>query len=164
METEFRPTLSKIIEAVFSYLSIFIHDAEILDAFAGSGRFGIKALKNEASFVTFVEYNKKYYHDLKKDLNKLFESRKFEVVKNDFFKTSFSKQYDLIFLDPPYGKYVLNDCINYILDKEIIKENGVIVYEHSSKEKIKLINSDLEIWDNKKYGDTSVLYLYYPYQ
>ena len=54
-----RPTKDRIREALFSIIGEFIYDAIVLDAFAGSGAFGIEALSRGAKRVVFIDEDKR---------------------------------------------------------------------------------------------------------
>lgn len=43
-------------------------------------------------------------------------------------------RYDIVFLDPPYGSEakVLFDCCNQLQQQKLIKENGLIYFEHNT--------------------------------
>ena len=61
-----------------------------------------------------------------------------------------SKNYDIIFADPPYGLYDMNIFVENALKK--LNEGGILILESSSKE-------TLEGFDKiAKFGDTNLLY------
>ena len=53
-----RPMMSKVREAIFNSIQFLIDDKDVLDLYAGSGSLGIEALSRGAKFVTFVEKSK----------------------------------------------------------------------------------------------------------
>ncbi len=53
--TDTRPTADRVREALFSILGERVHDARVLDLFAGSGALGIEALSRGAAEATFVD-------------------------------------------------------------------------------------------------------------
>src|SRR5688500_13171182 len=53
--TDTRPTADRVREALFSILADRVHDARVLDLFAGSGALGIEALSRGAAEATFVD-------------------------------------------------------------------------------------------------------------
>ena len=48
-----RPTLDRVKEAMFSILLPWIHDATVVDVFAGNGSLGIEALSRGAKYAYF---------------------------------------------------------------------------------------------------------------
>ncbi|MFO7659306.1 MAG: RsmD family RNA methyltransferase, partial [Candidatus Cloacimonadaceae bacterium] len=47
-----------------------------------------------------------------------------------------TEQWDVIFLDPPYNKNMVNDTIKLIKDKDLLAPDGIIIVEHHPQEKI----------------------------
>ena len=74
-----RPMMSKVREAIFNSIQFLIDDKDVLDLYAGSGSLGIEALSRGAKFVTFVEKSKECIEILNKNL------KEFE---NNFIVTS----------------------------------------------------------------------------
>ena len=66
-----RPMMSKVREAIFNSLQFLIEDKEVLDLYAGSGSLGIEAISRGAKFVTFVEKSKECIDVLNKNLKEL---------------------------------------------------------------------------------------------
>ena len=56
-----RPTTNKTKETIFSWLKNDLKNSNCLDMFAGTGSLGIEAISRGASFVYFIEKNKKMY-------------------------------------------------------------------------------------------------------
>ena len=103
-----RPTTDRIKETLFNMLQPEIPGCRFLDLFGGSGAIGIEALSRGADFAAFAENNKKAYECILANLafTRLADrSRVFfmdalgalRVMEED-------GPFDLIFLDPPYGR------------------------------------------------------------
>ena len=43
-------------------------------------------------------------------------------------------KYDIIFIDPPYGKIKIKDVIDNILKYDILNDNGVLVCEYEDED------------------------------
>lgn len=153
-----RPTLQKTKEAIFSMLYQEVEDAVVLDLFAGSGSLGIEALSNGSSFVTFVEHDNKAYHMIKANLQKLKGAHNYEVIKSDYevFLTGVNRQYDLIFLDPPFKLEIINDLLRLLIDKAIISKKGIIVCEVPIKQTVLEQYQDFYLYKDKKYGQSAI--------
>jgi len=67
---------------------------------------------------------------------------------------------DLIFADPPYNikdeKYY--EIINIIFKNKILKNDGLLIIEHSSKTRI---NQHNFFFENRKYGDSNFSFYKY---
>ncbi len=103
---ELRPTPDRVRETLFNWLQYDVMGLNCLDAFAGSGALGFEALSRGAGSVTAVEQNLSLIKQLQLNAATLDASNMhvihgaFERVVNDLS----GKAFDLIFLDPPFGK------------------------------------------------------------
>ncbi len=66
-----RPTPDRIRETLFNWLQGYIHGANCLDLFAGSGILGLEALSRGATQVDFVEMNQAAAKQLESNLDLL---------------------------------------------------------------------------------------------
>ena len=84
----------------------------------------------------------------------------YNIYKGDFFKTakSLNKQYDLIVFDPPYNLYSTKDILDITRECNLLKENGIILFEEFYKTEF-IENSAFIIYDERKYGDTIIRFL-----
>lgn len=134
-----RPTMDKVKEGIFNSL----HEVSGigLDLFAGSGALGIEALSRGMEKVIFVDQNFKAIKIIKANLQHLNISDQAEVYKNNADRAlkALSKramQFDVIFLDPPYDKGLIDGALDGIIKFNLLKENGIIVCEFNHKEEI----------------------------
>ena len=153
-----RPTMDRVKESLFAMIQSKLKESKVLDLFAGSGNLGLESLSNGASFVTFVDKNKKAIEKVKQNINELNITEKYELVTSDFmnFLKNQTKKYDLIFLDPPYKANLLEKAISLILENNLLEEDGIIICEY---ENLKLEISDLIVWKERKYG-TKIITIY----
>ena len=135
-----RPTMDKVKEGIFNSL----HEVSGigLDLFAGSGALGIEALSRGMEKVIFVDQNFKAIKIIKANLQHLNIDEQAEVYKNNADRAlkALSKreiQFDVIFLDPPYDKGLIDEALDGIIKFNLLKENGIIVCEFKHHEKIK---------------------------
>ena len=99
-----RPTGDRIRETLFNWLAPYIRDARCLDLFAGTGALGIEALSRGADNVVFVEKHVSLARQIETTLDELDENRG-QVLVSDAraFLTRPPGQFDIVFLDPPFG-------------------------------------------------------------
>ena len=133
-----------------------IYSSSILDLFSGTGSFGIECLSREASKITFVENHKDAIKILKKNLEKLNCEKKYKIIENDCFtylslKENTKEKFDIIFIDPPYKEKKINELIINIIQKKILKLNGIMIIHRHKKDEIE-ITSKLKIFENRIYG------------
>lgn len=132
-----RPTLDRIKENIFNILQFNIEKKACLDLFCGSGALGLECLSRGANFVDFVDNDERSIYLLKKFLLKIKEKNYalhnedyYDALKN--FKKS-SMQFDIIFIDPPYMTDLATKAIGKILKFNLLRESGLIVWEHLAK-------------------------------
>lgn len=150
-----RPSTDKVRAAIFSILGNRVINANILDLFAGSGALGLEALSRGAEKCTFVDLNVKTIIENTEFVDK----SRIIIKKADTFRILKKSEeiYDLIFADPPYGQY---DSDNFFkgLNKTLLADNGIIIYEESAKAKMKKKIGYYECFDARKYGDTNIYF------
>ena len=84
------------------------------------------------------------------------------MLNTDCFKYFVSSEklnenYDIIFLDPPYKEKKINLLIEKILEKKILKKNGLIIIHRHKKDDIDLTNK-LRIIDTRFYGISKIIF------
>ena len=132
-----RPTTDYIREVIFSVLGD-ISSLTVLDLYAGSGSLGLEALSRGAEFTYFIEFSERSIRTIIRNIEKLrcTENCKINRKKVSAFLKICPKQFDLILMDPPYDKNLVNKTINLIMEYELLKPKGRIVIEHSVHEKL----------------------------
>lgn len=110
-----RPTPDRVRETLFNWLGQDLSGLRCLDLFAGSGILGFEAASRGADEVVLVERDAKAMSALKSHLAAL-QLPQVRVVSGDALKFASQPEFDLIFLDPPYGKGWL-DKIEPLLPK-----------------------------------------------
>ncbi len=131
MET--RPTTDRIKETLFNMLAPYLYDSVFLDLFAGSGGIGIEALSRGAMEAVFVEKNPKAMQCIKENLERTHLKRKGMTMSVDvltaLYKLEGEKQFDYIFMDPPYGQDLERKVLSYLSGSELLSFDGVIIVE-----------------------------------
>ena len=131
-----RPTTDRVKEAVFSVIQFETEGRDFLDLFAGSGQMGIEALSRGANSAVFVDSAKKSIETVKRNLNTTKLADRARVAQMDWqsFLAINSQQFDIAFLDPPYGKGILQSAMQQL--PAHIKKTGVILAENPLNEEI----------------------------
>lgn len=128
-----RPTMDKVREALMSALGNEIAGRVVLDLFAGSGALGIESLSRGAEKCYFVDNNQTAVNVIKNNIKKLSVSEETHIYKlsyKDFLDNNQDKKFSLVFLDPPYKqKEVYSIIVEYLLSKEMLSEDAIIVME-----------------------------------
>jgi 16S rRNA (guanine(966)-N(2))-methyltransferase RsmD len=131
-----RPTTDRVRENVFNVLFglVEIQGARVLDLFAGCGAYGLECYSRGAKEVIFNDVDKKAVEVIKKNCKSVgCES----LVLNLDFKNALEKlggkQFDIIFLDPPYESDFAVKSVEIIMKQNMLSDTGIIVIE-SEKE------------------------------
>lgn len=149
-----RPTLTRIKESLFSIISDRIDGSVVLDLFAGSGALGIECISRGAVKTYLVDSNSDAIKVLKKNTERM---ANFEILQKDYLQAlkffTGKTKFDLIFLDPPYMSDYGEKAIDYVLSNNLLKKDGLIIFEHTSKKCLPSDNDLFIITRSKKYGD-----------
>ena len=129
-----KPTMDKVRAAVFNALGDSVKNAKVLDLFAGSGSYGFEALSRGAMEVTFVDSSYEAIKVIKKNAFNLNRDN-VEILNYDVlaYLNQNSKEFDIIFADPPYKLDVYEELVKTLIERKIISDGGIIVLE-SEKE------------------------------
>ena len=160
-----RPTTDKIKENLFNMIDCY--DCKVLDLFGGTGGLGIEALSRGASHVTFIDGSNNAIKVIKSNIEKCkINSTEYSLFRNDFKRALkiFGKKdekFDIIFLDPPYDKGLIDDALNNIFDNQLCNDGALIICEKSNIEQITVSNENIEVIKEKQYGITDIIIFEY---
>jgi 16S rRNA (guanine966-N2)-methyltransferase len=132
-----RPTSDFNREMIFSTYQDF-EDKRVLDLFAGTGAFGLEAISRGAAWVDFVEFASPAIATLISNIELIGCQNDCHVYRKKVqsFIKSANQSYDVIFLDPPYDKNLINPTLQSLYESGILADDAVIIAERSRKEKI----------------------------
>lgn len=160
-----RPTTDKVKEAVFQVMGPFFPGGNCLDLFAGSGSLGIEAISRGMEFAIFVDKDSKAINTIHENINLLKLTEQTEVYKTDAFRAIHAAakrglQFNLILVDPPYGKVNYANVINEVIKFDLLHENGIIYCEHVITETMPVLPKGLIIKKHENYGGTIGITIY----
>lgn len=153
----FRPTSSKVREAVFDILRDKALGTVFLDLYAGTGAIGIEALSRGAVRAVFVEEDLVRADAIKETLCRIgFKDALVARERAVNFIKKIHEAFDIIFLDPPYASEELEQVLPLLGEGGVLKDEGIVVAEHSSKKILPSEIGSLKLKKIYKYGDTSL--------
>lgn len=167
-----RPTSGRLRESLFNICQGYIEDSLLLDLFAGSGAIGFEALSRGAKSVTFVDSAKEALRCIEETAQKLQVQRQIEIAFGDVFEQlqrleKKNKQYDIIYVDPPYDAYKIIDkkqisfstlILKMIDEGSLLKDNGTLFIEDSLDAKPEDIQlTTLTLKSSRKLGRSCLL-------
>lgn len=131
-----RPTTDFARENIFNVIEniIDLDGVDALDLFAGTGAVSYELLSRGCASVTAVEKASTQYNFIVK-VKGLLGDENLKIVRGDVFRfiSTCRHKFDFIFLDPPYDLERFGELPELIFKSAILKENTVIVLEHSAK-------------------------------
>lgn len=136
MET--RPTSARLKKSLFDVLSSELHEARVLDLYAGAGALGIEALSRGAQAAVFVERARRAADAIRRNLETLSLESRASVMAMDvrlaLGKLRGSEEcFDVVFADPPYRSSDLESILTACGEAELVSAEGVVAVEHHHK-------------------------------
>ena len=173
-DKKIRPLKDMVRESIFNFLthsnkiSFQLKKSNVLDLYSGTGSFGLECLSREASKVAFADNEKEAIKILKKNIEKLkvknstkiFSADVYDIINKhnkNFFGWIPDLKFDLIFCDPPFKEININNLIELIIKKNLLKKNGIIILHRHKNTKEKLTNY-FKIIDNRIYGLSKITF------
>ena len=156
-----RPTADRAREALFSIIGSEVKGASVLDLYAGTGALGLEALSRGAESALFVDLHNEPLGLIGKNIELCGFSERSRVVRRDLTKGLFflaemapAMGYDLIFIDPPYGKGLAAKALADLGSSALLAEEGLVVAEEESGSDFADAYQSLQLVDRRRYGDT----------
>lgn len=161
-----RPTADRARELLFDILAHgrfaeqdVCLDAMVLDAFAGTGAFGLEALSRGARHASFIENNRVARAILQQNIAALGETAHSAILTADATRPPRATgACNLVFLDPPYGENLAAPALKALTQSRWIAKDALVIAEIAAKE-------DLEDQDNfarldeRRYGAAKFVFL-----
>ncbi|AVW92320.1 16S rRNA (guanine(966)-N(2))-methyltransferase RsmD [Celeribacter baekdonensis] len=155
-----RPTTDRVRESLFNVLMGGKYDdpiieARVLDLFAGTGALGLEALSRGAEHVTFVDDGRKAQSLVTQNIALCKATDCTTLMRMDATRLPANPDapYDLIFLDPPYGKALGETAMAAALTGGWLTPRALIVWEDSADI---IVPEALNLLDTRRYGETKI--------
>lgn len=125
-----RPTADRVRETLFNWLQGQVEGRRCLDLFAGSGALGFEAASRGAVEVVMVEAAPRVAEALHTNAE-LLEARtvRVEARRAETFLRSPPQGFDLVFLDPPFGKGLLSPTLHALAENGWLNPDARIYIE-----------------------------------
>lgn len=130
-----RPTSDRVKETLFNWLQFEIPGATCLDVFAGSGALSFEAISRGAKQATLLELNKQNAQQLQQNLKALAVSNaRVEQVDSLLWLSKPCEQtYDLVFLDPPFHKELMQTAIDLLFENGYLNDQAWLYLEQEKQ-------------------------------
>ena len=134
-----RPTTDRIKETLFNMLQSDIAGCRFLDLYSGSGAIGIEALSRGAKEAVLVENARQAIAVIKDNLTFTKLSPKAVVMEQDVL-SAINGVFDIIFMDPPYGKDYEYDVLLALSHSDIVDRYTIVIIEEALNVPLDYIN------------------------
>ncbi len=153
-----RPAMDRMRESMFSILGN-LYGVSFLDLFSGSGIVGIEAASRGASPVCFVEMDRIKKKVLSENVRIVEKSvTEIFIMPAERFISSTRQKFDIVFLDPPFPLKKKQQLVEMVYERDILKEDGLLMIHHPSEETWPEGIGNLEAEDRRKYGRSILLF------
>jgi 16S rRNA (guanine966-N2)-methyltransferase len=161
-----RPTADRARQALFDVLThapfagrAVLHDARVLDAFAGTGALGLEALSRGAAEAAFIEQDRAALAALRANIATCrAEARARVIVADALSPPPAAAPAGLVFLDPPYGKGLVPRAVTALGNAGWIAPGALVVAELGAEEEVPVLGG-MVLLDDRRWGAARVAFL-----
>lgn len=161
--TSTRPTTDKVKEAIFSRIGPYFDGGQMLDLFAGSGAMSLEAISRGFDFSVLVDKDFKACRTIQDNIKALGVKDQCALYKQDVMAAvkrvaDEHRQFDLIFMDPPYAKQKIVEILTLIDELDLLKKQGDVIAECAVEDELPLEVGRLKQIKTATYGITRITY------
>ncbi|MBI2249320.1 MAG: 16S rRNA (guanine(966)-N(2))-methyltransferase RsmD [Brevundimonas diminuta] len=163
-----RPTSDRARQAIFNVLEHApwaegLHEARVIDLYAGSGALGFEALSRGAAFCLFVDTDDGARGAIRENMDAYGLFGRCRVHRRSATDLgprpgSAGEAFTLAFLDPPYAKGLGEQTLARLLEGGWLAPGAIVVFERGSDEP-EIDTPGYERLDARDYGAARVLFL-----
>ena len=160
-----RPTSDRLREALFNILAHSYGDpvtgARVLDLFAGTGALGIEAISRGAAYALFVDEGVEARALLRDNIESLGLGGVTRIFRRDATRLGLAhplEPFSLAFLDPPYGRGVVEKALLAAREGGWLKPDALVVVEEAADAGFTTPEAFMEL-ERRKYDDTEFVFL-----
>ncbi len=151
------PMSERIRGALFNSIGAVLQEADVLDAFAGSGALGLESLSRGAKSVTFVERDKDAAKVLDGNIELLECRGVTKVIRSGVasWADSTDQKFDVILADPPYDDMQLSTVSRLF---GLLKPNGLMILSYPGRGEAPTGTNGVVVVDNRSYGTAALAF------
>jgi 16S rRNA (guanine966-N2)-methyltransferase len=159
-----RPTSDMVRASIFNILGQRLTELAALDLFAGTGSLGIESLSRGARKAVFIDKSTRAVAIIKKNLS-ICGYEALSVIRRDELPNGLAciqgvwyGQFDLVFIDPPYGKGYIEPTIHKLIELKLLAKDSRVVVEsaRSQENPFPAQVHDLQLRLSRSYGSTLI--------
>ena len=157
-----RPISDRSKESLFNILGAHIVDAQVLDLFAGTGSVGIEALSRGAAHATFVENGRQAINTIHANLRTTGLAQRASVVRGDVFivlRNDPRQGFDYIHIAPPQYHDLWSQTLSALDARPAwVNPDGLVVAQIDPREFRSVPLQNLQLYDQRRYGNTLLVF------
>jgi 16S rRNA (guanine966-N2)-methyltransferase len=162
-----RPTSDRAREAVFDILShgrfaasgVPFAGTAVLDAFAGTGAFGLEALSRGAVEAVFIERDREALAVLRRNIAALGETARCRIFPGDATRPPRGdRSCALVYLDPPYASGLAPPALLALAAAGWIADDALAIVEIGAREEL-TPPAGFTLLDERVYGAARLVFL-----
>lgn len=129
-----RPTSDKIKGSIFNMIGPYFDGEKVLDLYSGSGNLAIEAVSRGCEKAYCFDNHFKAIKVIQENIKLTKKEKSFVVTKMDAEKAvewlhDKGHSFDLVFLDPPYAKQIIEKQVEKMLELSLIEPFGYVICE-----------------------------------
>ncbi|WP_374626134.1 16S rRNA (guanine(966)-N(2))-methyltransferase RsmD [Devosia sp.] len=164
-DASIRPTADRTREAVFNILAsrigVHLDGVRVLDLFAGTGALGLEALSRGAAGIVFVDTGAEARGLIRDHIEAFGAGGVAKLLRRDatdLGPAGTLGPFDLVFLDPPYGKGLGERALASLAAGNWLAPGATIVLEEGADIELDL-PAGFQLDDRREYGAAAVHFI-----
>lgn len=155
-----RPPLSRLRKAIFDFLNPYLQQSSYLDLFSGTGSYLFEAVSRGVIMAYGVEKEVRLTESINQQAQKLGVGEQLKCLCQDVFEAITrtelpKKRFDIIMIAPPQYQGFIDETLSLLKKRKILSKNGLVLCQHDSSETKEIAFSDYNIYQQRKYGNTT---------
>ena len=130
-----RPTPGRVKESLFAILQERIAGSRFLDLFSGTGAIGFEAASRGATAVVCVEGHRETAEAIREAAEQLGVGGTVTILAAPVDRALYrlDGRFDLVYADPPYDSEMPLQMFRLLLERELLAEDALVIFEHSAR-------------------------------
>jgi len=155
-----RPPLTRLRKAIFDFLNPFLESGRYLDLFSGTGSYLFEAVSRGAASAVGVELEPVLANAINQQAAKYDVADRLICLCGDVFEVipkllSEGRKFDVIMTAPPQYKRIIDQTLTVLREHDLRSDDAIVLCQHDTSETKKIDFQDWEIWQRRKYGNTT---------